>query len=581
MELLDDGQQHDWEGGVLADGPAGKGQWAVMGEGNLKLDLGKPTATYAPTTYHEMGSKRSGSDATFKLWAPDAKSVQVKVTDAEGKVQRFAMERDEQGTWSAKAKGKWNELVGKSYVYEVVDSTGVTSERPDPYAREMMGEQRGLSRMYLDAKTGHEVNRYAQGGVELMRFDIDDEEDAHSAYLVLKDASGRQLNKAELEARLGSFDASLVDKLHEGKANNFWSRNVEPDGRIRMTNEGGAWSALVNDLKKLVGLRYELQVYEKDERGGLRLRDDGNRDGRLNDVERRGSTNNDPWSDAITEGSGVTFRGSVITDPTSSHTWKHDNAPREKDPSKWVVYQLHMGSFLGEAKNADRSTLEDLTAKLDYFKKLGVNTLELLPVNEVEGNRNWGYLGVNSLAVESSFGFEDQDGKWVSGTEALKRFIDEAHAKGNQRDFRRGLQPRARGLQRAVGDGRPGEPILQLVEGAGEVRAAGHGVGSGAGVLEAAGEAALRGPRGGAGAGTALRWTALRLHGAHQGDRGQGRVGDASGDQPAGPLPQPQRMDGGGAVRLRPEHHASDAEGRDGGRLRRAVVHGVPAPAGE
>ncbi len=48
-----------------------------------------------------------------------------------------------------------------------------------------------------------------------------------------------------------------------------------------------------------------------------------------------------------------------------------------------------------------------------------------------------------------------------------------------------------------------------------------------------------------------------------------------------GPLPQPQRMDGGGAVRLRPEHHASDAEGRDGGRLRRAVVHGVPAPAGE
>ncbi|WP_309892279.1 alpha-amylase family glycosyl hydrolase [Archangium sp.] len=429
VELLDDGQQHDWEWGVLADGPAGKGQWAVMGEGNLKLDLGKPTATYAPTTYHEMGSKRSGSDATFKVWVPDAKSVQVKVTDAEGKVQRFAMEKDEQGTWSAKAKGKWNELVGKSYVYEVVDSTGVTSERPDPYAREMMGEQRGLSRMYLDAKTGQEVNRYAQGHVELMRFDIDDEEDAHSAYLVLKDASGRQLNKAELEARLGSFDASLVDKLHEGKANNFWSKNVEPDGRIRMTNEGGAWSALVNDPKKLVGLRYELQVYEKDERGGLRLRDDGNRDGKLNDVERRGSTNNDPWSDAITEGSGVTFRGSVITDPTS-HVWKHDNAPREKDPSKWVVYQLHVGSFLGEAKNADRSTLEDLTAKLDYFKKLGVNTLELLPVNEVEGNRNWGYLGVNSLAVESSFGFEDQDGKWVSGTEALKRFIDEAHAKG-------------------------------------------------------------------------------------------------------------------------------------------------------
>jgi len=94
--------------------------------------------------------------------------------------------------------------VGKSYVYEVVDSEGGTSDRPDPYAREMMGEQRGLSRMYLDAKTGKEVNRYAGESVELMRFDVDDEEDAHSAYLVLKDASGRQLSRDELLARLGT-----------------------------------------------------------------------------------------------------------------------------------------------------------------------------------------------------------------------------------------------------------------------------------------------------------------------------------------------------------------------------------------
>ena len=65
-----------------------------------------------------------------------------------------------------------------------------------------------------------------------------------------------------------------------------------------------------------------------------------------------------------------------ITDP-ATFPWKNDTAPRETDPSKWVVYQLHVGSFLGEAKNADRSTLEDLTARLDYFKKLGVNTLEL------------------------------------------------------------------------------------------------------------------------------------------------------------------------------------------------------------
>ena len=42
VELQDDGVPHNWEWGVAVDGPAGKDQWAVMGEGNLKLDLSKP-----------------------------------------------------------------------------------------------------------------------------------------------------------------------------------------------------------------------------------------------------------------------------------------------------------------------------------------------------------------------------------------------------------------------------------------------------------------------------------------------------------------------------------------------------------
>lgn len=429
VELEDDGLPRNWEWGVTVDGPAGNDQWAVMGEGNLKLDLSKPTASYAPTTYHEMGAQKRGEDLSFKLWAPDARSVQVKVFDQEGNVQRIPMTRAENGDWAAEVKGGFKALEGKAYVYEVVDSAGVTSDRPDPYARQMMGEQRGIDRLYLDPARGKEENRYFPGAKELMRFTIDDEEDAASAYLVLKDAHGKQLTRDELLTRLGEFDTTLIDKLHNGQFNDHWSKNVEADGRIKMTNEGGAWVTLVNNPEKLAGLRYEFQVFENDGQGGVRLRDDANRDGKYSDVERRASSHNDPWSDIITPESGVSFRGSVITDPTTFQ-WKNDAAPREKDPSKWVVYQLHVGSFLGEAKNSDRSTLEDLMKKLDHFKELGVNTLELLPTNEVEGSRNWGYLGVNSLATESSFGFEDESGKWVSGTEALKRFIDEAHGRG-------------------------------------------------------------------------------------------------------------------------------------------------------
>ncbi len=429
VEVQDDGLPRDWQWGVTADGPTGKDQWVVMGEGNLKFDPKKPTASYAPTTYHEMGSTRVGEDVSFKLWAQGAKSVQVKVTDQQGKVERFPMEGDGAGNWSTKLEGQWDKMVGKSYTYEVVDSVGDLSERPDPYAREMMGEQRGLDRMYLDPKSGQEVNRYATGAKELMRFDVDGMEGADQAYLVFKDESGRALSKDELVKRLGTFDTSLVDKLRGGKFNDHWSKNIEADGRIRMTNQEGAWSTLVDDPKKLVGLRYEFQVFEKDAQGQLKLKGDANQNGKLEAGERRASGVNDPWSDLITESSGVSFRGSVITDPTTFE-WKNTDAPRERDHSKWVVYQLHVGSFLGKGGNSNRSTLEDLTAKLDYFKELGINTLELLPTNEVEGARNWGYLGVNSLATESSFGFEDKDGRWVSGTEALKRFIDEAHGKG-------------------------------------------------------------------------------------------------------------------------------------------------------
>src|SRR5205085_1893423 len=103
-------------------------------------------------------------------------------------------------------------------------------------------------------------------------------------------------------------------------------------------------------------------------------------DGKLSDTERKASGYNDRWSDVITTDSGRSFRTSVIAD--DKFDWRNDNAVRETDRNKWVVYQLHTGSFFGKEGNANRSTFEDVIKNLDYFKNLGVNTLELLPVNE-------------------------------------------------------------------------------------------------------------------------------------------------------------------------------------------------------
>lgn len=461
LDLVDDGQLKNWEWGVIADGPTGKGQWAVMGEGNLRFSLNDKTkqVTYAPTTYHTMGAHKTGkNDVSFKLWAPNAQHVSVKVFDNMGRTRVIPMRRDDEGNWSASVKGGWNRMEGQAYVYQIVDSKGKTIERPDPYARVMQGEQRGLDRIYINNKTGEQTNQFYIDGeiyqqfkdqiegpdpelaeaarqraralsiTELASFEVEGYPNADSAYLILKDEQGRQLSRQELINRLGRFDSAMVDKMRGGKFNDLWSNNIDENGRIKLVNQEGTWRTLVNNLKNLEGVRYEFQVYNRDAQGNLQLVDDKNRDGKFSEAERKASDYNDRWSDVITPESGRSFRASVIAD--KSYAWQSDNAPREKDRNKWVIYQMHAGSFYGKAGNANRSTFEDVMKKLDYFKGLGVNTLELMPANEFEGTRDWGYMGANSLAIESAYGFEDENGKWLSGAEALKRFVDMAHAKG-------------------------------------------------------------------------------------------------------------------------------------------------------
>src|SRR5205085_2673797 len=77
-----------------------------------------------------------------------------------------------------------------------------------------------------------------------------------------------------------------------------------------------------------------------------------------------------------------------------------------------VIYQVHVGAATQEG------TLDALTQELPRLKELGANTVQLLPLAEFPGNRNWGYDGVDLFAVARVYG----------GPAALKRFVDAAHA---------------------------------------------------------------------------------------------------------------------------------------------------------
>ena len=79
-----------------------------------------------------------------------------------------------------------------------------------------------------------------------------------------------------------------------------------------------------------------------------------------------------------------------------------------------VIYELHVGTFTAEG------TFEAMIGKLDYLKDLGINTIELMPVAQFPGNRNWGYDGVYPYAVQHSYG----------GALGLQKLVNACHQQG-------------------------------------------------------------------------------------------------------------------------------------------------------
>lgn len=102
---------------------------------------------------------------------------------------------------------------------------------------------------------------------------------------------------------------------------------------------------------------------------------------------------------------------SQVVDP--HFPWEDDSwlGPPLRD---YVIYELHVGTF------SDEGTFEGIIAYLDELKDLGVTAIELMPVAQFPGSRNWGYDGVFPFSVQNSYG----------GPEGLKSLVNECHRRG-------------------------------------------------------------------------------------------------------------------------------------------------------
>lgn len=97
-----------------------------------------------------------------------------------------------------------------------------------------------------------------------------------------------------------------------------------------------------------------------------------------------------------------------------SHFPWDDQSWRGIELYDYVFYELHVGTFTPEG------TFDAIIPRLAELKKIGVTAVELMPVAQFPGSRNWGYDGVFPFAVQSSYG----------GPRALKHLVNACHQAG-------------------------------------------------------------------------------------------------------------------------------------------------------
>jgi maltooligosyltrehalose trehalohydrolase len=103
---------------------------------------------------------------------------------------------------------------------------------------------------------------------------------------------------------------------------------------------------------------------------------------------------------------------SRLHDP-NGYDWK-DTGWTGRQLAGSIIYELHVGTFTPEG------TFDAAVERLDHLVHLGVDLVELLPVNAFNGPHNWGYDGVCWYAVHEPYG----------GPDGLKRFVDACHGRG-------------------------------------------------------------------------------------------------------------------------------------------------------
>lgn len=195
-------------------------------------------------------------------------------------------------------------------------------------------------------------------------------------------------------------------KAHRMKQEHSLGSTCLDDGRCAFL----LWAPKAERVEvRIVAPVERLIVMERDERGYHRAVDDDIGPGALYLYRLDGGLERpDPASRHQPQG---VHGPSRVVDPRFH--WR-DGKWSGTDLRDYILYEVHVGTFSPEG------TFEGVIRHLGGLVDLGITALELMPVAQFPGERNWGYDGVYPFAVQQSYG----------GPEGLKRLVDACHRSG-------------------------------------------------------------------------------------------------------------------------------------------------------
>ncbi len=220
---------------------------------------------------------------------------------------------------------------------------------------------------------------------------------------------------------LGSSSVALVlyDKDSEGQSCDYahvvgsfnnWTLANDASSQMYRDETAGVWWIQIDGLSSTA--EHTFQYYVGTQEGGAT---------RMGDPysQKILDPDNDQYIPSSTYGENLTYPDGAIgivsafTINGDGYVWKNPVVEIE-DRGDLVIYELLLRDF------TQSGDIAGAMSKLDYIESLGVNAIELMPVQEFDGNDSWGYNPAYYFALDKAYGT----------TSDYKAFIDECHARG-------------------------------------------------------------------------------------------------------------------------------------------------------